>query len=150
MAWVEGQIIGVPYYSPSEYPPVVFANSLQASDPNFPEGRWVAVEINTLPADTKAVHLTGILIITYGSSDLSETADLTLRLRRYLGPGNGYNPDYVGQVCEVRLGGVRSSFASWVAVENRKFELFWTRSSPYPYPAHAAYGIKLYVDAYLR
>jgi hypothetical protein len=150
MSYVECQIIGVPYYSPSEHPPVVFMNSITAPDPAFPENEWVTVEIPVIPDDTKFVHLTGVMIITSGAVDLAETADMHLRLRRYLAPPNAYSPDYVGQVCESRTGGVRSPFAAWCPVENRKFQLHWTRSTPYPHPQHAAYGLKLYVDAYGR
>lgn len=142
--WTEGRTIGVPYYSPAEYKPVVFC--LDTGD-----GVWHEATVPAdVPADAIAVQLVGILIITYGQVDLSESCDMHLRLRRPLGPDSGYSPDYVGQVIEVRSGGVRSPFACWVSIERGKFEWHWTRSTPAGYPKHASYGIKLYVGAYLR
>lgn len=146
--WVEGLIQGVPYYSPSEYPPVVFENSINS---DVGSGVWKEATIpSDIPEDVVAVSVVGILIITYGQTDLSETADLHLRLRRPLGATNAYLPDYIGQICESRSGGVRSPFSSWVAVADRKFEYHWTKTTPPPYPEHASYGFKLYVDSYLR
>lgn len=155
LPYIEGQIIGVPYHSPSQNPPVVFLNDIDAPSTTFPAGQWVTVEVPDIPEDTKAVSLVGVMMITSGSLQVAgdfpqQQPNMTLRVRRWVGPTIPYSPDYVGQVVEARFGGVRTNFSSWCAVENRKFEIFWTRNTPYPHPGYAAYGLKIYIDAYMR
>lgn len=149
MTWLRAGHMAFPWYGPTSNPPVVFRNAV--ADLGEPD-KWLEAEIPAgAPADAVAAHVVGILIISHpgkpGVFDPVPTADLHLRLRRALGPDNPYLPDYIGQVCEAQPGGVRSPFASWVALEGRKFEYHWTRNTPPPYPQYPSYGFKLYVDA---
>lgn len=145
MTWPRFGNLAFPYYGPTQYPPVVFEAAIDGGS----ENRWIEATIPPeAPADAVAAHVVGILIITHpGLTQPIPTADLHLRLRRAIGVDNPYSPDYIGQVCEAQPGGVRSPFAAWVALQDRKFEYHWTRSTPPPYPQYPSYGFKLYVDA---
>jgi len=148
-AWVEGSVIGVPYYAPSENPPIAYCNAVAADDPTCPFDTWNERQIAGIPDDAKAAHVICKMIITNGNLTESATPDIHLRFRRALGQANQYSPDYVGQTVSP-VGGSRSPFAAWVALENRKLEFHWTRSTPAEWPAHAAYGLTCYADAYVR
>lgn len=146
MTWLRSGNLAFPYYSPSQDAPVVFMNAI---DGDSSDNQWRAAEIPQDAPDAVAAHVIGILIITHPGpvNGNVPTADLHLRLRRFLGSGNAYSPGYIGQICEAQPGGVRSPFAAWVALEDRKFEWHWTRTTPPPYPQYPSYGISLWVDA---
>lgn len=154
--WIEGAHVGVPLRGPCDYGPLVFVNEVEVSDAKIPPGVWKTVDASKdhweqptdLPLDVKALHLSGILIITAPGQTANETADFKLWLRRY--GVTGWDGDYIGQVTEVQPGGVRSPFACWIAVDRLRFQVSWTKSTVLPYPVHPSYGFKLYADAYLR
>lgn len=119
-------------------------------------GHWCLVDVSSeVGTDAKAVFLAGPLIITGGN--VNEIASITISFRE---PGNTEAcpvpqipacVPYIGQVLNTQAGsGQRSSFASWVPVKNGQFEVFWTVSTSGTYPATAAYGMNLTLQAWTR
>jgi hypothetical protein len=147
--WIEGSIIGVPYYAPTENAPVIYMNSVNEDDPNWLPNQWNNVVVPGIPDNARAVQLTGLLIISPGET-ANETPDLHLRFRRWLPGNNLYLPPYIGQACASVTTGARHPFSVWVPVDWRRFQVYWTRSTPPPWPQHASYGFNAYVNAYLR
>ena len=152
--WIERNGHGVPYYGPTQEAPVIFQNAVDGDGPCLP-GVWHAVTVPGIPDDCISVGLCGILIITSGEvpagqPDITEIADMHLRLRRWLGAGNTYTPSYAWQCVEARAGGQRSPFYAEVALDERRFEWHWTRATPPPYPQHASYGVVAWPVCYNR
>jgi len=114
----------------------------------FTRGAWTRVDLSAhLPADAKSVFLTGILIITHGTN--VETADLTINLKPPSSPENPGN--YEGQVIEtMTFGGQRSPFASWVSVEDGKFDFYWNAPIQGAWPDWSSYGVSLQLQAFTR
>ena len=119
-------------------------------------GRWCLVDISAeVGADAKAAFLAGPLIITGGN--VNEMANITVSFRE---PGNTEAcpvpqipacVPYIGQTINTLAGsGQRSSFASWVPLKSGQFEVFWTVSTSGVYPATAAYGMNLTLQAWTR
>ncbi len=151
--WVCAEQVYVPK-GPPPYP--VFlntANGIGVTTPYngkiFARNAWTRVDLGDLvPEDCKAVFLTGILIITHGTS--GETADLTINLKP---PSSTENPlNYEGQVIEPFTGGgQRSPYASWVGVENRQFDFWWNAGPAFgSYPDWSSYGVSLQLQQFAR
>lgn len=145
--WVEGNVFGTRDDN-SRTPTVIFTNTytgIGAAD----EGKWIRVPVSNfgIPSDAKAVFLSGILIITHGTTP--QTCDLTISTRAF---GDTMSEDfYIGQVIEASSGnGQRSTMATWVPVKNGQFEYFWKRSTHGQWPSECAYGINLTLQAYIR
>lgn len=114
----------------------------------FAKGAWTRVDISDMvPADTKGVCLSGIMIVTHGTTE--ETADLTINLKP---PGSTENPlNYEGQVIEASIGnGQRSPFYSCVAVEGQKFDFYWNSNTPGTWPTNSSYGLSLQIQVIAR
>lgn len=143
--WTEGTIIGVPTDNPKR-PVVVFANSYTGEGPSA--GQWATIDVSEhVPQDTKAVFLSGILILTHGTT--AETCNLTTTFRA---PGSTHPAsDYNGQAVEGAIGnGIRSTMSLWAPVVDGKFEFQWNRNTGGNWPAHCAYGVNLSLQAYAR
>ncbi len=119
-------------------------------------GHWCRVMVSSygLPEDTKAIFVSGILIITHGMK--SETADLQVGFRA---AGDNNDPAkvvpggvwYSAQSVEAAIGnGQRSTMASWIPVRNGAFEFKWTRSTSGSWPESSSYGINLTFQAFAR
>lgn len=148
--WVESTVTGVrqgDVYD-KNLPPLVATNSYSRPGVN-PAGQWHLADVTThnIPADVKAVFLTGRLVITHGTNQ--ETCDLTIAFRA---PGADVSADdWMGQAVEAHVGGgQRSGFASWVPVVDGKFEWLWGRSTYGQWPSGCAYGVFLYPQEYKR
>jgi hypothetical protein len=144
MTWVTGSSIQVVSPSPSEGERVVFFNSYTKNGPKI--NVWETVDLSGLvPDNTTAAHLTGVLIISHGSSQ--ETADMRL----YFRCDSDYDPTgtYKHQVVEASvLNGQRSTMSTWVCLNDLKFEYKWETGSPLgEYPEKSAYGANLAIDA---
>jgi len=114
----------------------------------FTRGQWTRVDLSEhIPLDAKAVNLGGLLIITHGNQQ--ETANLTLNVKP---PSSNENPaNYEGQVIEVWTGGgQRTNFATWVAVEDAKFDFYWNVNQLGTYPEFSSYGINLNIVGFAR
>ena len=100
-----------------------------------------------LTADAQAAFLSGLLIITRGTT--SETADITLTFRR---PGDGTPcTKYLGQAVEAHSGGgQRSPISSWVPLDDGKFEFCYRIMTPGSWPTNSAYGINMSLQAWTR
>jgi hypothetical protein len=144
--WVEGSIFGLRTGN-TKKPSAIFVNSYTGHGPAA--GQWVTVDLTEhgIPIDTKGVFLSGLLIISHGST--GGTCDLTLALRA---PGDKLDyGNYIGQVIDVwAAGGQRSTFATWVPVIEGKFEYQWNRNTWGQWPKECAYGINLSLQAYMR
>lgn len=94
-----------------------------------------------LPEDTKAIFLSGLLIITHPGGTV--TCDLWANFRA---PGSSLQSgSYQMQTIEAVAGsGVRSNAAVWVPVVNRRFEFFWH------YTAGCPSMVNLSLQAYVR
>lgn len=158
MAWLEGTRIGVRYYSPTEAPPIIYSNSVNGDDPNCPPNQWNNAVVpsisddpaNGIPDDCIAVFLSGILIITGGNTPTDEAADIHVRFRRWLAGNNQYLPAYAAQAVAETNNGARNPYTQIVPVDCRRFQFYWTRSTPPPYPVHASYGFNAWVSGYVR
>jgi hypothetical protein len=113
----------------------------------FPENRWNTVDLaGLIPAGVKAVHLSGLLIITHGT--VSEVCDLNLAYRRY---GDSGEYGHTAQIIEAGVNqGQRTPHSTWIPVGDDRFQIKWHRSTTGPWPEHCAYGINLNLVAYLR
>ena len=146
--YIEGAVIGVPKNSPTGQNPVIFINSYSGAGlAEYPPGQWSTVDLSAIvPADTIAVRLDGILIITHGSA--VETADMTVAFRT----DPSYDYGYVMQTIEASVGnGQRSNAGAWVALDsNLCCQMKWTRATQGQWPANSSYGVNLSLTAYLR
>lgn len=164
--WLEGTAVGVPEGGPASHMIApIFINTAtgegvaQLPDSGVPgaNGPWRLVDLSGIvPEGTKAVFLSGLLIITHGSE--AGIADLAIGFRK---PGYALNPtpawdpndhSFVMQCCEVDVtGGQRSTAATWVPLDDdRCFEIRWQRSMAGSFPVKPSYGINLRITAYLR
>lgn len=109
---------------------------------------WHTVDMSPwVPEDTKAIHLTGMLIITHGST--AEIADMVLHLRT----DQTVSTVPTWQVIETSTsGGQRSTMATWVGLDSqRQFQYMYTMKNPGTmWPTYSAYGINLRMDAYVK
>lgn len=118
---------------------------------------WCAISVARygVPSDAKVVFLSGLLIITHGST--AETADLLVGFRAF-GDTNSLEALranggtwYLGQSVETSTsGGQRSTIATWVPVRDGKFEFRYEKSTPGAWPANSAYGVNLTIQAWGR
>lgn len=147
--YVEGGIIGIPKSSPTGQNPPIFINSYTGDGTvAHPPGMWSTVDVSSIvPPDATAIHLTGFLIITHGTT--VETADLTVAFRH---TSETWEYGYIMQTVEASVqNGQRSNASAWVALDaNRCFQMKWSRSTQGQWPDHASYGVNLSLDAYLR
>lgn len=146
-SFVEGNRIGVPLKSPTQSNPIIFLNTVTGVGATW--NQWTTVDMTgKVPADTKAIRLDGILIISHGSS--SETADLMVHFRKTNDTSFPYT--YIMQTIETDIGaGQRSNAGTWVALdENLTFQYKWNVNQLGTYPQYSSYGINLSMTAYLR
>jgi hypothetical protein len=142
-AWVQLNSLYVAKESPSQLNVIAINSYLSDLQPAY---QWNVVDLsNYLPEGAKAVNLSGLLIITHGTS--IETADMHLYFRRY---GSTDTSIYIGQVIEAStLNGQRCTASYWVPLsEDLKFEFYWTRTNLGQYPDYSAYGMKFYINAW--
>lgn len=145
-AWVKSTEV---YTNPdnSKAPAPVFVNSYTNAGPLA--GQWVQIDLKPLgvAADAKAAFLSGLLIITHGSTP--QTCDATVALRA---PGSQLTAgNYLGQVVEAHVGGgQRSGFASWVPLVDGVFEFRWDRNTFGQWPSECSYGINLSLQSWTR
>ena len=151
--WIVGDEIGVIADTTAKkgefHNMVVFLNSATGDGVDkYPMNQWATVDLSGyVPENTKAVFLSGMLIITHGS--VAETCDL----HTYFRSGNSVtDTQYVGQTVEAHIGGgQRSNHSVWVPLDDGKFQFKWN-SSTYPntYPTHRSYGVNMRLNAWLR
>lgn len=127
--WVEGTRIGVNADN-SKWPLAIYIggnfdgwDEKQAVPFPMVPYKWHTVSVPSVPHDTLAVFLSGLLIITHPGSEATCSITATFRA-----PGSNWNEaNYQMQTIEAhRGGGVRSNTASWVPVKNRQFEFYYT------------------------
>ncbi len=137
----------------------VFVNSYTGvhRPPSCAAGQWCTIDVTDygVPADAKAVFLSGILIITHGTKP--ELADMFVGFRAYGDaavtgdlpfPGGTW---YVGQVIETDTqSGQRSPMATWVPVRDGKFQFTYSVTTPGTWPDHSSYGVNLTIQAWGR
>ncbi len=141
--WLEVDKILVPKFGPASGLLPVFFNTPPNLGPLV--NTWTTVDISSYIAqNTVAIHLTGLLLITHGTT--VETADLRLHFRR----DSSQKGNYIHQVVETSVtGGQRSTMACWVPLtENKTFDWKWETQFPLStYPSFSAYGANLQIDA---
>lgn len=157
--WIEGSTVGVPDDN-AKRPLAVFVStetSWTAPIISIPANTWVTIDLANgsiwnlngdttsyqpnLPSDTKAVFLSGLLVISHPGG--SVTCDLWANFRR---PGSSLPHDsYQVQTIEATSGaGIRSNAAVWVPVSDRKFQFYWYHTPGCPSL------INLSLQAYVR
>lgn len=143
--WVTGQIHVRDDNSKS--PIAIFINSYTDAGPLA--GNWYSIDVTTLgiPKTAKSVFLSGILIITHGTTP--GLCDLTVAFRA---PGDSLDPgNYIGQTIEPWVGGgSRSTMSTWAPVKNGLVEFQWNRSTSGLWPLNCSYGINLSAQAYVE
>lgn len=129
---------------------VIFLNSYTGDGlAQFPQAQYGTADFTgIIPADSKGVFLTGLLIITHGTT--AETCDLQVFFRK-----NSSTPEwnYIGQTLEASVGdGQRTPMFAFVPVENGKLQMMWKGNTftAGNYPAHCAYGINYKLTGYVR
>jgi hypothetical protein len=146
--WVEGSRLGVSADN-SKGPLAIYIggdydawNDAHAIPRPMAPNMWHRITLDQIPADAKAVFLSGLLVIT-PPTPLRVICDLRATFRA---PGSTLHEDnYQMQTIEAtELGGVRSNAAAWVPVKDRTFEFFY-RMTP-----GCASLINLSLQAYLR
>ncbi len=147
--WVTATEIGINPAN-SKGPVALFANSAY---PQYhpPRGVWHQVDVTRwgIPADAKAVLLSGILLITHGYAQ--QTCDVQMAFRA---PGDTLDAgNYILQTIEAAVGsGQRSNAATIVPLRGGRFEWQWRLPSETGagYPAECAYGFNLSLQAWFR
>lgn len=112
--------------------------------------QWHTVDLTAagIPADAKAAFLSGMLIITHGTT--VETADIHLTFREH-GDASADVTKYIAQSCEAHVGGgQRSTMATWVPLKDGKFDFSYHIATPGAWPTNSAYGINLSVQMWGR
>lgn len=158
-AWIEGSVFGAPSDN-SKRPIAIFARHDGAGTIpliSIPPNQWVTINLANgsqwnvngdpvtfqpnLPEDTKAIFLSGLVVITHPGG--SVTCDLWANFRA---PGSTLPHDsYQMQTIEAISGsGVRSNAAAWVPVVNRQFQIYWHHTPGCPSL------INLSLQAYVR
>ena len=134
---------------PSAAPYTVWLNTYngQSIPSGIVKGQWTTIDLSAkLPVGTKALHATGILIITHGTT--VETCDLTVSFRDY---GSSATPSYIGQATEAHVGGgQRTNMAAWIPVSNGKFDFKYDYNTTGTWPTHCSYGVSLMADAIVK
>lgn len=127
-------------------PIAIFVNSNTPYGPMA--GSWIDLDVTQfqVPATAKSVFLSGILIITHGTT--AAYCDMSLLFRA---PGDLIDAgNYIAQVFEPWIGGgQRSTMASWAPVKNGKTQFQWNRSTQGFWPDYCSYGINLTAQAYV-
>jgi len=117
-------------------------------------GQWATIDVSKtfygvpteIPPDANAILLSGILIISPGYAAL--TADLQLYIREL----GDTDPAYMCAQCVANspTNGARTNFATVVPLVNRKFEMWWNRSTYAPWPDEPRYGLIAWPVMYFR
>lgn len=131
-------------------PILIFVNS---SDNGVARGPlsavWNDIDVTAfgIPSTAKSVFLSGILIITHGTTP--GYCDMSLLFRA---PGDLMGADnYIAQVFEPWLGGgQRSTMASWAPIKNGITQFQWNRSTQGFWKENCSYGINLTAQAYVE
>lgn len=111
---------------------------------------WHTVDLTAfgVAEDAKVAFLSGVLIITHGTTE--ELANLTVTLRAH-GDNNSSCSKYLGQVIETSIAsGQRSTFSTMVPLNAGKFDFCYRISTTGNYPDHSAYAINLSLQAWGR
>ena len=145
--FVEGTRLGVIAHHPKQFQAIFLNTHTGDGLDQYPDNIWTTVDVSAfVPPDTRAVYLSGLLIITHGSAE--EICDLTLAYRT---PGASDDPTYVAQTIEATAAaGVRTPHSIWVPAPGGKFQIKWQRSTGGDWPDHCSYGINLNLVGYLR
>lgn len=119
-------------------------------DPALVPGTWYIVDLAPfgVAADAKAAFLSGLLIITHGTTP--ETADLHITFAR---PDDAVAncSKYIGQAIEPFVGGgQRSNMATWVPLVGGKFKFCFNTATGGTSPANSAYAVNLTLQAWGR
>ena len=108
---------------------------------------WYQVDLKPMgvSATAKWAFLSGLLIVTHGTSE--QSCNLTVSFR---GVGDTLTVEnYLGQVIEPHLGGgQRSGLASYVPLKNGVFEYAYNYDGDGAWPASCAYGVNLSLQAW--
>lgn len=141
--WLDFNKLLVPKFGPASQLMPIFFNSYTGA--GGASGIWNTVDVsNDVHESTVAIHLTGMLIITHGTT--AETADLRIHFRQDSAqPGS-----YIHQVIETSVtSGQRSTMACWIPLTSeKKFDWKWeTQYPPGIYPSYSAFGGNLQIDA---
>lgn len=144
--WVENSTIGVRDDN-SKAPIAIFVNTYTNTGP--PEAVWNRISLSSLgiPPDASGVFLSGILIITHGTT--IQTCDLTISFRA---PGDTIDAgNYIGQTIEASVGsGQRSNMSTWAPARNGEIEFYWKRNTTGQWPTECSYGMNLSAQSYVR
>lgn len=145
--FIEGSTMGVVAQHPKQYLTVFVNSHTGAGLEKFPDNHWTTVDVSgVVPKKATAVYVSGMLIVTGGQAE--ELCDLTVGYRAH---GETGDPSYLVQsIHSGTNGGARTPHSTWIPVREGKFDLHWRRSTQGPWPEHCAYGINLYLVAYLR
>lgn len=115
---------------------------------SYPDDEWITVNVSDrVPEGTKAVFLTGILIVSYGATDIP--ANMTVKFRR---KGETEEYKYIHQACITKAPEcARSGISVWIPLdENGEFEFKWNRSTYGQWPEYPAYGMCLGLNAFAK
>jgi len=146
-SWTEGTTVGV-RTDGTTLVNAIFINSYTGSGPAA--GSWNVVDATSfgIPSDAKSIFLSGILIITHGST--SQTCDISIAFRAY-GNTTQTAGNYIGQSVEAHIGGgQRSTMSTFVPLNEGKFEFIWNRNTTGQWPSECAYGINLSAQSYIK
>lgn len=150
--WVEGARLGIQAGN-SKGPIVIFLTTVTPTASwvpfNMTPGYWYDIDVTKLgvPADAIGVFVSGLLIITHGSTQ--DQVNLTAAFRS---PGDTLAcGNYQLQTLDPWAGGgQRTNAATWVPVKNGRFQFCWNTNQVQQYPVGSAVGINLSLQAYLR
>lgn len=140
--WEIANEILIPKSAPASQIQGIFFNSYTGAGPKMDVWETVSLSSVVHPR-TKAIHLTGILIITHGSN--AELADLTVYFRKDSSLPSNQNH----QCIETETGGgQRSTMACWVPLtEKLTFDWKWhVKIDNGSWPIWSAYGANLQID----
>lgn len=125
----------------------VFRGTTYDEGPSSDTWNRLDLKPHGVPADAKAVLITGMLIITHGTTP--QVANITITFKPPTEPGDPLK--YIGQATEGNIGGgQRTNLTAWVAVDNGEIDYAYSFVAPTGHPNYAAYGINMHVDGYCK
>jgi hypothetical protein len=120
-------------------------------------GNWCTMNVADygISTDAKAVLMSGILIVTVGTTH--ETANLFITCRAFGDTENAANlPTYGGAWYNGQIVGhlpganIRSPYAVWCPVKDGKWQMTYSITTPGTWPTNTAYGVNMSIQAWGR
>lgn len=145
MSFVECSVVGIAAQSPVQNYAYYWNTVNGQGMTQYPEGQWRDVDVSPLvPAETKAVALEGLMLLTRGENPL-EVTELRVAFRH---PEDPFDHIYHLQALGDRIS-FRGNVSATVPIKDGRFQAKWWRVSNTS-PIHYNCGCSLRLVRYYR